>query len=476
MKRKIAQFKRTTSQLLFSAGVLVVALSFLPYGFADQGPTKSPSPTAAQQQPTVVVQPGSAAPVKQASQAQTSSGPDSKWYSSFSKLFSELSAEDVGAKPRIRPHFAFNQGFVSNANLGQSQADAAWGARIAPGISISLPFDRLYGMVDYTYAFSTFQGRETSANLNTHNLDMLLRYDLTDSTTIGVSNNIQWSDIPLMPNDTFMLESLVTELNHRFTNKFSSNTKYTFQYFNDRSTSDFTSRENDFSDNGITEALSYDVTRAINVTPSFAWHTRDFKRVRQKDYWQVSPYFDTTYKLGSKTTLGGRFGWAFRQFREGDDHESELIYGASLSHLMGRKFVWNVNYDKRLTDTYDTDFIYREDAETETLDNYDRNFRVIKTHRISTTADYYFTEKISGGVFGNFQFASGEKEDNVVTRKKNHEKEMEVGVRAGYRINRFLSLNMLYSFGRRFSSNDEETLSRRTYTFHKVTGGLNIQL
>ncbi len=475
MKTKIAQFKKAT-RLLIVANLLLVTLSFIPRAFADQGSKKSPSPATTQQQPTVVVQPASTAPVNQASQTQTSSGPDSKWYSSFSKLFSDLSAEDVGAKPRIRPHFDFNQGFVSNANLGSSQVDAAWQARIAPGISISLPFDRLYAMVDYTYGFSTTQGRETSANNNSHNFDMLLRYDITDSTTIGVTNNIQWSDIPLMPGDTFMMESLVTELNHRFTNKFSSSTKYTFQYFNDRSRSDTTSRENDYSDHGIIEALSYDVSRAINVTPSFAWNIRDFKRIRQKDYWQISPYFDTSYKLGSKTTVGGRFGWAFRQFREGDDHESELIYGASLNHLLGRKFVWNVHYDKRLTDTYDTDFVYREDAETETFDNYDRNFRVIKTHRISTTADYYFTEKISGGAFGTFQFASGEKEDNVVTRKKNHEKEMEVGVRAGYRINRFLSLNMLYAFGRRFSSNDEETLSRRTFTYHKVTGGLNIQL
>ncbi|HXV27985.1 MAG TPA: hypothetical protein VD913_03375 [bacterium] len=469
--------KQIVMNFLFITAVLFGASA----AFADQGPivVTGTRPTAA----TTTAQPAAATtqaakqPAQPAATETWSSNEGKSWYSGLSGLFSELTAEDVGSKPRVKPHFYFNQGFVSNAQLASKQVDPAWQARVAPGITISLPWDRLFAEFDYTYGFSTTQGKKTHTNLNTHNFDALMRYQIAEKTSIGVSNNIQWSEIPGFPNDTFMLESLAVQLQHEFTDKLSANTQYTFQYFNDGTKSDSgTTRENDFADNGVSGAIDYDITDRIMVSPSFSWNIRDFKRVRQKDYWQISPVLATTVKLFPKTTVGGHLGWAFRQFREGDNHESELIYGSVLNHRMGRKFVWSVEYDKRLSDTYDTDFIYREDAETITLDNFDRNFRVLKNHRIGTTANYYFTEKLNMGIFGDFQFISTDINDNVITGKKNNEKTMEIGTSIAYRINRYFSLNLLYSFGRRFSANDEEAFTRRDYTFHKVTGGLSMEI
>jgi len=403
-----------------------------------------------------------------------------RWYSHFSDLFSELSASDAGVRPKITPHLSFNQGFVSNANLGKAQDDPAWQARLAPGIGISLPLNRLLAEVDYTYGFSTTQGRHTNSNRNTQNFDALMRYQLTEKTTLGASNNIQWSQIPGNSDKMFMLESAIGQVQHEFTDKLMSDTKYTFQYFNDQSESDQTSRENDFNDNGLQQRFDYDITEAIRAAFSFQWNIRDFKKIAGKDYWQIQPVWHVSYDLGPKTTVGGHLGWAYRRFHATHgDAESELVYGANLRYLFGQKLTWLLNYDKKLSDTYDTDFIYREDAETTPLDNFDRNYRVLKVHRIGTKLNYNFNERFSTRMFADFEFTTSDKEDNVVLigqNQKNDEKTMEIGAGFRYRITRWLAINILYSFGRRFQSDDGASNSRRDYTFHKVTGGVNLAI
>ena len=396
-------------------------------------------------------------------------------------VFRELSPADVGHRPRVRPHFNFNQGFTSNASIRQRQADPAWQARVAPGITVSIPSGKLYTEMDYTYGFSTTQGRRTHASLNTHNLSALARYDLSADTVFGVGNNFQISEVPGSGDATFMLETLTAQAKHRLGPKLMATLSDTFQWFRDESK--LTSRlTNDFADNGVGAGLTYDATSDLSVGPSFNWNVRNFTHRNQKDYWQIQPNLNTSYKLGPKTTVGGNFGWAFRRFKDtigsnSDRTESELVYGATASHLLGRKLVWSLSYAKSLQDTFDTSFVFKDTALATELDNLDRDFRVIKSHRLGSSATYHFDERNSFGIWGDFSFLSGARDDNVVNgphNGKNNEKAMEVGAKYSYRINHYISFDVLYAFGRRFATdsingNDD----RRDYTFHKVTGGVN---
>ena len=392
-------------------------------------------------------------------------------FSGLPNIFSELSPADVGHKPRIRPHFAFNQGYTSNAQFGQKQADAAWQARIAPGITLSVPSGKLYTEVDYTYGFSTTQGRKTHANVNTHNISALARYDLTADTTIGVGNNLQLSEVPGAEGDTFLLETATAQVKHRLSQKLIASLGDTIQVFNDRATN----RENDFVDNGVSAALSYDATADLSVGPTFAWNTRHFDDISAKNYWQIQPGVAGTYRLGPKTTVGGNFDWALRKFEKGtNDSESELVYGASVTHLLGRKFVWSLNYQKSLQDTFDTGFVFKDTPEVTALDNLDRDFRVVKSHRLGTSATYHINESSSVGAFGDFQFLISDAKDKVVNPNSKNERAMEVGARYTYRITRYINFDILYAFGRRFTSEDNPNLNRQEYTFHKITGGVNI--
>lgn len=392
--------------------------------------------------------------------------------SGLGNLFSELSPADVGHKPRIRPHFAFNQGYNSNARLGPAQADSAWQARVAPGITLAVPSGKLYTEVDYTYAFSTTQGRKTSANLNTHNVNAIARYDLTKDTIFGVGNNFQISEVPGAGGDYFVLNTTSAQAKHRLSNKLNATVTDTIQIFNDKATS----RENDFVDNGLSTALSYDATADLSVGPTFAWNVRSFDDIKTKDYWQIQPAIAATYRLGPKTTLGGNFGWAYRNFDKGtNDSESELVYGVSASHKLGRKFIWAVSYAKTLQDTFDTGFVFRENPEVTALDNLDRDFRVLKSHRLDTTATYNFNEQHSVGVFADTQFLIADTKDRIAGSGAKDEKAMEIGARYTYRLNRYITLDVGYGFGRRFSSGGNASLGRSSdYTFHKATGGVNI--
>lgn len=409
-------------------------------------------------------------------------------------LFSELSSADVGHKPKIRPHFAFNQGFVSNARLASNQADAAWQARVAPGITFSIPSGKLFTEVDYTYGFSTTQGRKTHANVSTHNISALARYDLSADTVIGVGNNLQLSEVPGEGGDTFVLETATAQVRHRLGPKLNASLTDTFQWFKDQTETSAYSQagtgnarnkefNNEFIDNGVALALSYDVTKDLIVGPTFGWNVRNFEKANAKDYWQIQPAISGSYRLGPKTTLSGNFGWAFRSFdtkvnTTQGSHESELVYGAGASHKLGRKLVWSVSYAKTLQDTFDTSFVFKDTPESTALDNLDRDFRLIKSHRIGSSVTYHLNERNSIGGFGDFSFLSGDADDNIITHSKNNEKSMELGARYTFRINRYIGIDVLYAFGRRFSGDNSSpvTPNRHDYTFHKVTGGVNIAI
>ena len=142
-------------------------------------------------------------------------------------------------------------------------------------------------------------------------------------------------------------------------------------------------------------------------------------------------------------------------------------------HTLGSKLVLGLNYQKSLQDTFNSQFVQRVDnPEAGNLDTFDGNFRVVKAHRIDSTATYNFNEKNSVGTFVAFQFVNTDAEDNLKTAEKNDEKTFETGVRYSYRISKYASLDIGYTFGRRFSAMNNS--GRTEYTFNKIDGGLNI--
>lgn len=394
--------------------------------------------------------------------------------SSIRNSFSELSNADIGSgRPRIRPHFSFTNGFNSNARVGEDQGDAAWQARIAPGVKLSVPMgDKLYNELDYTYGFSTVQGRRTTTNTSTHTINALSQYRASSDTTIGVSNNMQWSEAPDRIGHTFFLETAQGEITHRFGEKLSGRILDIFQYYDDPTVATGANDQMDFQDNAIKSSLSYDLTDKIVLSPEFTWSIRNFTESDNRDFRQYQPALAATYRLGAKTTLGAHLGWAYRDFIEGSN-ASELVYGASATHTLGRKFVWGAYYSRSLQDTFNTQFVLRQDnPEAGNLDTFDTNFRVLVVDRIGTTANFYINEKNAISAFLDAQFVNSDVEDNVVTGVKNDEKILETGTRYTYRLTRYLSFDIGYTLGRRFST--QNSPGRSEYTFHKVTGGVNL--
>jgi len=404
------------------------------------------------------------------------------WGSSMSNMFSEIGSADAGTKPRIKPHFSTSTSFISNQNFGTNQGSAAFLARVAPGLGVTFPVgDKLYTEADYVYGLSFTQGRKAAFNVGTHNINALARYDLTSDTVLGASNNIQWSESPDRSGSTFFLETATGEVSHRFDEKLSGRVSDTFQHYKPPQ-SGTSNAQYDFNDNGVATSLSYELTEKLGFGPSFSWNARHFDNVtsKEKDYWQISPGLGVGYQLGPKTSLAANFGWAYRDFTVGKGHgESELVWGAAVTHLLSKKLVWALNYSKTLQDTFVTDFVNRQDNPTATnFDNLNANFRVVKVHMISTTGTYNFNEKNSVAAFMGWQFTEANAKDNVLRSDSfdrgisNNETTMETGASYGYRLTRYMSVDLGYTFGRRFKSPNDP--SRHDYTFHKLTGGLNI--
>ena len=414
--------------------------------------------------------------------------------SGFPNIFSELSPADVGHKPRVRPHFSFNQGFNSNARVGSTQVDAAWQARIAPGITVSIPSGKLYTEVDYTYGFATSQGRKSIFNVGTHNLNALARYDVSVDTIVGVGNNLQLSEVPGQADRTFVLETATAQVSHRLAPKLNASLSDVFQWYDDQTrTTTFVGNgtpgsrrnkefNNEFVDNGVGLNLGYDATSDLTAGPSFNWNVRHYDTANGKSYWQIQPALNASYRLGPKTTVMGNVGWAYRKFSDKttstvDSRESELVYGAGVTHLYGRKLAWSVNYAKTLQDTFNTNFIFRDRPEATLLDDIDSQFRVVKSHRLGTNATFNVNEKNSVGAFADVSITTGDPDDNIIVHQKSQEKTMQIGASYTYRFNRYIAFDLQYAFGRRFSADNSAPVGARTeYTFHKVTGGVNISI
>jgi len=389
-------------------------------------------------------------------------------------MFRELSPEDVGHKPRIKTHFAATSSFTTDADLSKDKAQPAWLARAATGLTLEMPIgDRLYTEVDYTFAYATAQGPHISENTFTHNLSALARYTLTDATQLGLKHNIQWSQVPGAFKDYFTLSTTTAEVNHRFSDILSGYVQDTFQWFQDRSANTSTRVNQEYIDNGVGSGLSYDVTDRITLKPSAVWNNRNFTQQNGKDYWQVAYQLGAAYKLGSQTSLEAHFGHNFREFSRGFHRaDNGLIYGVGIANNVTHKLSWHLNYDHSVVDTFDTNFLKNDGAEATNLDNLDRNFRVMSSHRFGSGVKYNLNEKNMFALFGDVQLLNGRAQDNVIRGKSNDEITMELGPSYSFRINKYLSLDFRYVFGRRFESEDSGA-GRPSYTFQKIGGGLS---
>ncbi|HNV87160.1 MAG TPA: hypothetical protein PKL97_09410 [Candidatus Omnitrophota bacterium] len=500
MSMQIKQKSRAKNFLLALVLVSFLSASIVPFTFADEMKTADEtlpvkkttfltSEKSAEKPAPAPVAPKPIAPKPAPVVQKTTGSSESTWgkmkdvVSSFSNPFSEISARDAGTKPRIRPHFLADTSWNSNMTA-QKKVTPGWQARISPGLTLEMPVsDKLYTQVDYTYSFATNQGHKFSNNNNSHNLDAIVRYDLSKDTTFGIRNNFQISEMPDKAGKMFLMETVNPEVKHRFGEKLRSSLGYTFQHFRDvtpPSTANIFQNDNvngettrdTFNDNGLNTSLTYDVSKKLSLTPNFAWNIRDYAKTPTKSYWQIKPDLSATYGLGSKTTLSGHFGWAYRDFDHGQ-YESEMVFGAGINHLFGKKLVWSVNYDKSLQDTFDTTFIFRDTGSGATnLDNYDRHYRALTVHRLGTSGTYNFNEKNSFNLFGDFEFIYTRTSDNIISNDKNNEKKMELGCMYMYRLTRYMDFRAGYTFGRDFSASGNP--SRSQYTFHKVTAGVNV--
>lgn len=428
-----------------------------------------------------------AAPMMQASAAEATGGSNSKsgfganlsnaisdFQSSLPSIFHEPNPGDVGNKPRLRPHFYTSTGFTSDANLGTSQDDPAWIARVSPGLTLELPIgERLYTELDYTYSFATVQGRDTNDNTNSHNLSALARYALTEATELGLKHSIQWSQLPGTSGDMFTLNYTTAEVKHEFSDILDAYLSDTFQWFQDETENDEGLINQEFIDNGIAGGLNYDVTERLTLTPNARWNIRDFSAIEGKDYWQVRYAMAARYELGAQTILYGHFGHNIRKFDEGSDRtQHDLIWGVGITNNVTRKLSWNLDYAHNVTDTFDTDFVNTDTTEATNQDNLDRNFRQVTTDRIRGEINYILTERNHFGFFTDVQFTNADAQDNVVRLRDGDEITLELGPIYSFRLNQYVNFDVKYTFGRRVRSEDSGG-GRGDYTFHRASAGLN---
>ncbi len=397
----------------------------------------------------------------------------SDFQSKLPNIFKELTPEDIGNKPHIKTHFGASSSFTSDADLGQNENRPAMLTRISSGLTLQAPIgDRLYTEVDYTFSLASALGTHTHSSTVSHNVSALANYKLTDATSLGLKNNSQWSQLPGSVDEMFFLNTSDAGVNHRFSDILNGHINDQFQWFRDRAVP----LSQEFIDNGVSGGVDYKISDRVTLSPTTQWNVRHFDDIGSKDYWQYRYALGASYKVGPRTTLAAHAGHNIRQFNEGSDRtDHSIIYGIGITNSLNKKTSWHLDYNKDTLDTFDTSFVNRETSDATNLDNLDRDFRVVKTHRISTGINYQMAERHSVALFADTQFTRTDAEDNVLRLRENDESAMEFGPSYSYRFNRYISFDLKYVFGERFTSQDSGS-GRGAYTFHKIGGGLTVSV
>jgi len=388
-------------------------------------------------------------------------------------IFREPSPEDIGTKPLLKTHFGATSSFTTDANLTTKERNPAWLARVSGGLTLELPIgDRLYTEADYNASYASVQGKGISTNTVSHNLSALARYKLTDATLLGLKHNIQWSQVPDSIDDMFTLSTTTAEVTHKFSDNLTASLGDSFQWFQDELSTEPGFINQEYFDNTVFATADYVATDRLNLMPKFSWNKRHFSNIETKNYNQFRYDLAAAYELTAQTTLSAHGGYNYRRFSEGSDRgDHAFIYGIGVQSNVSQKLSWNAGYEYDVQDTFDTNFLTNEGAEATNLDNLDRNFRLLRTHRFGGSVLYHLTERNSFSFFSDVQFVRTDAEDNVVRLRENNEASLEMGPGYTFRLNKYLSFELKYVLGRRFGNTDSDS-GRTAYTFHKIGGGI----
>ncbi|MCX5707233.1 MAG: outer membrane beta-barrel protein [Candidatus Omnitrophica bacterium] len=298
---------------------------------------------------------------------------------------------------RIKPTFKYTTSFTDNVELANnSDSKYRFTQEVKPGIILQLPLDRVYIETGYQFDYFMVNGYNGKAM---HSANGLLRYDLTENTSIGISDDFSVSPLNFSGDKSFTYNTVGASIAQQLNSRVSTGLKYAYETYRGPSSDIYS----DYDDEGVTWDMSYRLSPLTTLTPNFDYHLRKFRTANdyysiKKDYNSYSGQLSISQVLTPRISASVNGGYTDREYRIGDSG-SGATYGTGLSARLTNFSELKFDYQHAIIDTFNpldketlqsgSDFLNNESIASHLSSEY----RQLTTDRITTNLNYKLTDK-----------------------------------------------------------------------------------
>lgn len=337
-----------------------------------------------------------------------------------------------------------------------------WVTRVEPTITIQLPGERAFADLSYKLSYLDIGGGEgDDEDLDNHIARFVARYNIDDTTSIGVEDIYQYAysvdqtfdnttgEVVDQDKDNFWMNTASLAFKKELGRAFGE-IRYRNRAYRDKTESDYA----DFDEDAGELTLGYDLSPFTTIQLVSTYAERDFPNddAERKDYSSWTEEVVLTQDLAKGLTATAHAGVSWRDYETGDDRD-DFVGGVELRVQVSRRLDVRLNYDHRVVDT----FIARGDYWAYTvptgIDSVDRDYRAVRYNRYSINAMYYLTEEDQITLTWAYQDASASSVDWIGTaaKKSSEEDLVEYKVQYAHRFTDWMRVIVGAGYGERDS-------------------------
>jgi len=372
---------------------------------------------------------------------------------------------------KVKPALEISAEYNSNAELKSGGEDDELVANVIPSIGLSFGSDilkrdtrRLYFDTNYSTEYRKITGGD---NQFFHNIDGVLRYNISPITSIGISD--RYTVGPTGPSDNdreYNHNSATGSIKHLFGNRLAVTAGYTMDNYDEETGDEYSDYEDEIPFVGI----NYKFSPKTTFTLDGSYIDRDFDNVSNKDYDGYDANFGIQRRLTSRSTVGLNVGYVERDYTEDsleaqpNDDIEDITYGATFTSNLTNLSVLKVNYTHAIQDTY-----YRManlvgfvspvasfNREKGYVTSLDQQYKAIDTDHIDATLYLNLNEKNALFLDGAYMESSAASSLGIgdATHTGNDLDEEAYVIGAGYnrKLNQYLTLGLKSAYGERESN------------------------
>ena len=379
----------------------------------------------------------------------------------------------VKIKPTLQAYSEFN----SNLNLKSDHPENGMVYHVTPGFTVQVPLDRLYVETGADIGYVVVDGNDTHTQAWTGSGRGIIRYDLTESTSVGLKELYSRGyTYAIVDDNRYDDESTYFDAKHQFGPRLALALGFNRERYETHIKNGYPLPFTDFHDLGGNITLDYKLTPTTNLSLNGYGGKRSYLSYNEKDYNKRGGSLTISQNITPHINFGINLGYDYRDYKFSADNR-EITYGSNVDFILSNfsKLSFTYNYG-----VYDTLYPRSSDALPTPFDNDQTlNYELFEEYRYMDVDHYglYWTQNLSDKdtlIVGGEYMKSHSGGSNALTipgdtyllSEELKEYGYYGGINYAHRFLSWLSFRLGGSYGARTSN------VREKYDYYTANGGL----